>query len=636
MRDRSNNFDFFKGKNNNQGPSKKKAVWKKVWLVTKIILYVLLFALTLTGCIQTMVIKSSNYTGAGTEFYDSQAKISPTVSTFIKKTAKNDTNNMKTGEYYEITYSPESNYHLAYKNYSDVIESLRKQAVQDGGKYGENGEFSSSIRFVDENLNETPIVTGETPNRYLYINSTAKNYQSIYKNWTSFKYLDTDFSLKAIIGEKQEDGLYPINNKSLAIYHPENEELVVKKASLFTVYNDQEGYQNLPFQKYGRDVLEFLYRNTFVNNKYYDDAFNGKTYAEFMQSIIDGKKTTLSEKEYVALTRYHKVMDSYLDATLLKHTNTKLPLIDKFGVQLYDENGQKKISSLSTPESVIGAPSYAVKNTIPYAAAEPQISFYSFKSTLSYGPFFSFVIWPIAWLTFSVRTPLPDAHGWSTFLVLLIAVIITRLIVLAITWKATMSQSIQEELRVRKAKIDAKYAEFKGNKEMKMRQQQEISELYKKNGVSPMDAILSMIISFPIFIAMWRVIQSVPELKSTQFLGFDFAAVSYKRLFAGEYLYLILLILTAGTQFMSMFVPRLLNKRKTKHLSIEQRAAMRKSDKMQWIMMVVFVFITLIFTAGVQIYWFLTSAWSILQAVAIHFFKKSNFYKKRYNKKIIA
>ncbi|WP_051630116.1 membrane protein insertase YidC [Mycoplasma simbae] len=641
MENRSKNFDYFKHNQNPKQSKNKKEIWKKVWLVVKIVLYILLFALTMAGCIQTMVVKSSNFTGAGTEYYQSKEHISPTVASFKRAKAPKNDNNLLVGEYYEIFYSPETNYHLAYKNHADVIESLRSQTSNDGGEYGKSGGFSASVQYLDQKgelVHENqPILKADKESRHLFIASSATKYESVYNQWTQIKVLDPDFKFENLF-EKTESG-YTIKPDALKLTHPENSGLVLKKASLFNIYSDQDGLSSIPARKFARDVLEFLYRETFLDSEnYYARVMtSGDTYESLMTSIIDGSKTSLTSEQYDLLFNYNKVLKTYLENTKLDKTGTYLPLLDKEGVQKYGDAGEKLYSTIAAESSVLGGPNVGGDGAIPFAATEPQIPFYSFASTWSYGPFFSFVIYPIAALTVATRTPLPNAAGWSTFLVLVLAVVITRLVALAITWKATMSQALQEELRAKKAKIDAKYADFKNNKEMRQRQQQEVADLYKKNGISPMDSILSLIISFPIFIAMWRVIQSVPEMKSTHWLGFDFAALSWRRLLNhGEWWYLFLLLAATVTQVLSMLVPRILNKRKTKHLTIEQKQALRKSDRMQWIMMAVFLFITLIFVAGVQVYWVITNVWSILQAIAIHYFKKSKFYKARYGKKLIA
>ncbi|QBF34330.1 membrane protein insertase YidC [Mycoplasmopsis phocirhinis] len=645
MQNRSKNFDYFKSNQNDNKSKKNKDIRKKAWLIIKIILYVLLFALTLTGCVQTIVVKSSNLTGSGTEFYTSRNQIAPKVATFERANKPKNDNILQKGEFYELNNLPEANYHLAYKNYKDVLVDLQKQVGEQN--YGLSGVKTSSIQYVlpngdfietqykQDSIKNPPIIRGENGN-YLFTTShliNASDYNSIYDNWTAFSVLDPDFQF-ANLFTKNEEG-YVVNKDALIMKHPENKELSLKNATLFSVFNNRDGYKTAS-GKYARDVLEFLYRETFlVQNNVYQRTFANESYESIMTKILNGDIQKISTQQYEVLSNYDRVVKKYLNQTNLDKTISKLPLLDKNGVNKYDKKGDLAFSQLSSEKSVLGSPfSVDLNNNLPFAASEVQIPFYSFNSTLSYGPFFSFVIYPIAALTIAIRNPLPVAAGWSTILVILIAVVVTRLISLAITWKATMSQTMQEELRVKKAKIDAKYAEYKGNKEMRMRQQQEVSELYKKNGISPMDSILSLIISIPIFIAMWRVIQSVPELKSTTWLGLDFAATSYKRLFAGEWWYLFLLLFTAGSQLLSMLVPRFLNKRNTKHMTIEQKQAMKKNDKTQWIMMIVFLFITLIFSAGVQIYWVATNLWSIAQSIAIHHLRKTKFFQKKYNKKI--
>ncbi len=59
-----------------------------------------------------------------------------------------------------------------------------------------------------------------------------------------------------------------------------------------------------------------------------------------------------------------------------------------------------------------------------------------------------------------------------------------------------------QEIAGKKAIIDAKYANYKGNKQMEQRKKQEISELNKKEGVNPLGAIGSMFITMPFFLAM--------------------------------------------------------------------------------------------------------------------------------------
>ncbi|SYV97945.1 putative inner membrane protein translocase component YidC, partial [Mycoplasmopsis edwardii] len=66
-----------------------------------------------------------------------------------------------------------------------------------------------------------------------------------------------------------------------------------------------------------------------------------------------------------------------------------------------------------------------------------------------------------------------------------------------------MMQSIQEGLKSKKAAIEAKYAGFENNKAMKMKKNQEIQALYSKYNINPLDQFANLLLSMPIFFAMW-------------------------------------------------------------------------------------------------------------------------------------
>lgn len=141
-----------------------------------------------------------------------------------------------------------------------------------------------------------------------------------------------------------------------------------------------------------------------------------------------------------------------------------------------------------------------------------------------------------------------------------------------------------------------------------------------------------MIISLPVFIMMWRVIQSLPEFKSTVWLGLSFAETSWRRLFfSGEWQYLGLLVVVAAVQGVAQFLPQILNRKKFKErTSLEEEKALKKANRTQRIMTIVFFFITLIFSAGLQVYWIISGIWTIIQTLSIHKFKKSAYYRRKY------
>jgi YidC/Oxa1 family membrane protein insertase len=154
---------------------------------------------------------------------------------------------------------------------------------------------------------------------------------------------------------------------------------------------------------------------------------------------------------------------------------------------------------------------------------------------------------------------------------------------------------------------------------MDRRKQQETSAMYKKEGISPLGALGGVLITMPIFISMWRIIGGIPHIKSTTWLTMNFAAKSYEMLFAGNLIYLPLMIVAVVLNMLSQLLPRMLTKKRDKRrINALQKQAMKKQNKTQNIMLVVFAIMPLLFSAGLQIYFIFGSLFTLLQNLISH------------------
>ncbi|MGL5205180.1 MAG: membrane protein insertase YidC, partial [Metamycoplasmataceae bacterium] len=244
------------------------------------------------------------------------------------------------------------------------------------------------------------------------------------------------------------------------------------------------------------------------------------------------------------------------------------------------------------------------------------------------GPFYGFIVFPISFLVNSLVVSLPpQLDGGVALLSIIISVILARMLTLLLTYKSVFAQTKQQELAPKKAKIDAKYAAYKGNKQMEQKKRQETSELYKKNNINMLTPILSTLVSMPIFLAMWRIIQGIPFIKSTSLWGINFSQTSWRELFEGEWQYLILIILAVIVQAGSQYLPRYLNKKRMNERSnVAEKEAMKKANRTQNIIMGIFIFMAVIFEAGVQIYWIVGGIWTMLQTLLIHHVQKTKLF----------
>ncbi|WP_027334598.1 membrane protein insertase YidC [Mycoplasmopsis felifaucium] len=751
---RSDNFNYFSKED--QIKKQKKSLWKKIWFWLKIVLYVMLFGFSLTGCIQSCVIKTSNYTGGGIEFYTSKDNVSPHVTTFKANNAlsKSEIEKLKSDGVDTTQFNFEQNNVLGFKEhqsanfnlsrrlYGNVLTDIQKQTVEYNGVYGAYKNINTALQLFDTN---NQIIGGEQQavynknNKYIFATVPVETdektvigfkYESIYnpgelKEWS---YIDPGFNFDSYFVYDKADNKYKLNlsayaddktNTGILLSGKFKDKITVgsgktardvqfdKELSTLTVadnnyyYNAGVNSDQYGLGKFRRDIFEALATSTFYseNSSFYTKAieeakteYGVNNYSELSKYVVaqvTSKDKTkmqtlaLSPTIYVALKKYTENISHYINRTGFVAENqinpVKIQLVNQFDEALKNYNDQLNIvnnaqvayDSLKTPENkkvldeavaklngykklLEGANSSLSQNlTITSPApgsimtvkqsllsnmplnSEPQRVIYDWGTAWKLGPFYGLFVWPLAYISSALTTAIPIWSGWGTIIAILVITIVLRALMLGVTFKSTVNQSKQEELKSKKAKIDAKYAEFKNNKQMKARQQAEIAELYKKNGINPLDAFATMIISLPVFLAIWRVIQALPDMKSTVWLGMSFAETSWQRLFFHtEWPYLGLLIVVGIVQGISQFLPKLLTMKKFKErTNLEEAKALKKQNKTQTIMSLLFFFITFIFSAGVQIYWIISGLWTIGQTLGIHYFKKTAYYRRKYLQK---
>ncbi|MCR8612869.1 MAG: YidC/Oxa1 family membrane protein insertase [Mycoplasma sp.] len=239
------------------------------------------------------------------------------------------------------------------------------------------------------------------------------------------------------------------------------------------------------------------------------------------------------------------------------------------------------------------------------------------------GPFYALFVWPLAKLANIMLAGIGTGlGGWETVLVIFIIVIIVKTIAYLISFKSTLQMVKQQELQGKVAQINAKYEPYKDNKQMQQRKRTETSELYKKENISPFGTIAASFISMPILISMWRVVSSVPHIKSSVINGIQFGATSWRELFAGHFQYLLLLFLSLLFQMSSALVPRYFSWIRSKRMNVHQKAAMKKQNKTQNIMLIVVALFAVITNAGLQIYLIFSAMYTMGQNILNHYIIK--------------
>jgi len=105
-------------------------------------------------------------------------------------------------------------------------------------------------------------------------------------------------------------------------------------------------------------------------------------------------------------------------------------------------------------------------------------------------------------------------YGWA---IILITVII-NLLLLPMRFTALKSQRRMQRLQPQIAAINAKYKGLSLRDPRKAQQNQEVMDLYKKEGVNPMGGCLPMLVQLPILYAFYRVLSVTIELRGAHWL----------------------------------------------------------------------------------------------------------------------
>lgn len=717
---RSEKYDFFKGTSNNEKRKKTpKEKFKLSFKWIKVIFYIFLLGLSLTGCVQSIAIKSSSTTGSGIEFYRNKNDIAPFVTTYkivnqypLKDSKGNPILNEDGTQKYQQALVPDLKENFLVTNKNQAIDSLKNQISigSDGidGLYGEYDNLSSSLRILntDNELLSTTLDINSSTNTNQLIRGTNAEQNFIFMNSSMLKNMNQSTSYTYDLANKllaipifvqKKPTVKPtdpiklkewenakLGGKFQAYREGEVNPVKINDIGQYlkpdgTIYDisNQDDINLIEQFKYSFEfekiILKVNLSNSFASEKFSRDYLQSlvNVVMQFDQlSDIDkieipeipvdlDKEISITEKRLNTLNSIKS--GTYIEPTIdpknqLSNSNIKIENA------LYSNSMRKAILNYQSNIAILLSGSGYSIPKLNFSDDPDSDSWENSKYNLEFqptnkssynflyngstigqkpivtwgdawglGPFYGFVVYPISYIVNGLVGSLPSSLGGGVALLsIVISVIAARMLTLLLTYKSVFAQAKQQGLAPKKAKIDAKYAAYKGNKQMEQKKRQETSELYKKNNINMLTPLLSTLVSMPIFLSMWRIIQGIPFIKSTSLWGINFSQTSWRELLSGEWQYLVLIILAVVVQAGSQFLPRYLNKKRMNERSnIAEKEAMKKANKTQNIIMIIFVGMAIIFEAGVQIYWIVGGIWMMIQTLLIHHIQKTKFFKEK-------
>ena len=571
MAERSKHYDWFHGENNQQSPKRNlKNRAKITWKFTKIFLYFSLFFFTMWGCVQMFTHKINTAPAAGITFARGEENLSPQVN---KITFKTDKANNIYHTFKQNVYIPGNT-----DEGKKTIESVNNQLKNDLG-------VSSPVEARDGgnyiiSLNDSNILHDNRDKLLLYTSAQINPKE---------KYYSFDESKRLLISLWEQS---PINLYSLK---KEKDDVTIDYKYSIDLNSISKPTNELAFY-FNMNIISYL-----VNNFYKNNDIN------FDQDISLNAGVKLNEAQITTINNRNKRIKYLLNILGLK----------------YSLEETESASIKTTKNLTVNATPFGFRSKTNW---RPITNWkLAWSKDGGTGPFYGFFVYPIAYMTNEIVDSMPYMKGWESLITIVLVVVTLSVLMFLLNFKNTLQQTRMQELSAKKAIIDAKYAPYKGNKQMENRQRQEVAALYKKEGISPLAQIGSMFLRMPFFLAMWRVIGSIDHLKTTEWMGVNFATTSWRALMGNltvwnnGWAYFPIIVLAVGLQIISTLLPKILTKRRNKNrMNVQQKEAMKKSDRMQKIMMIVTIFFPLITSAGLQIYFIVRSLWTIFELSITH------------------
>jgi len=180
-------------------------------------------------------------------------------------------------------------------------------------------------------------------------------------------------------------------------------------------------------------------------------------------------------------------------------------------------------------------------------------------------------------------------YGWS---IVLLTVIINA-IMFPLRHKSVVSMRKMQEIQPEVKAIQDRYAKLKTTDPARQKMNQELMALYKERGVNPASGCVPMLLTLPVLLAFYSLLQGAIELRGAPFFGW------IHDLSAHDPLYITPVLMGASQVWQQRITPA------TGVDPVQQKTMM--------LMPVIFTFMFLWAPAGVAIYWLVSNIWGIGQ-----------------------
>jgi len=208
----------------------------------------------------------------------------------------------------------------------------------------------------------------------------------------------------------------------------------------------------------------------------------------------------------------------------------------------------------------------------------------------------SIFVKPLAWIIIKFGNKIGNG------LAIMLVGLILRTLLFPLSKKSTdMSENLKKAQKDIN-KLEKKY-EGKDDKDSMMAKSQEMMLIYKKYNINPMSSCLFSFIQLPIFFAFLEAVYRVPAFFENNFLVFNLGTTPLEGIKAGNYWYIILILLILGATYFSF-----------KNMNTSGDPAQAQQMKMMTTFMTVFIFIvSFSLPTSIALYWIVSNGFTVVQ-----------------------
>ena len=211
----------------------------------------------------------------------------------------------------------------------------------------------------------------------------------------------------------------------------------------------------------------------------------------------------------------------------------------------------------------------------------------------------SLFVKPLAWIIVKVGLFVKN-NG----LAIMIVGLILRMALFPLSKKSTNMSENMQKAQKDLDRLEKKY-QGKDDKESMMAKSQEMMMIYRKYNINPMSSCLFAFLQLPIFFAFLEAVYRVPAFFENDFLVFNLGTTPLEGIKAGNYWYILIIILIFGATYYSF-----------KNMNNTGNSDQAKQMQMMSKFMIIFItFVSFSLPTSIALYWIVSNGFTVAQNI---------------------